>query len=287
MNPVLLGLIGAVSWGVHDVIAARASKGVGAVRAAAVVTLAGLFILSAWLAWQGKFPAGSPNWMWLPLCAGAGIALATIWLFAALAAGSLSLALPIVMSYPVTSLALGTLAGRHPSMLQITAAAVALGGVLAVARSESAGDPSTSGGESFRRTLAFGALSHIAYAVATFAGQHSATVFDPLEATWLARIGGSLTVLPLLFRNAAELPRVVGRWLPALMAMGGLDVLAIAMINLAALTTYPEMALVAASSAGVISILLARVLFQEHIAAQRWIGIIVTFAGIAALTAVQ
>ena len=40
MNPVVLGLVGAVSWGVHDVIAARASSGVGAVRTAAIVTLA-------------------------------------------------------------------------------------------------------------------------------------------------------------------------------------------------------------------------------------------------------
>ncbi len=285
MNPVLLGLIGAVSWAVHDVIAARASRSVGAVRAAAIVTLAGLLILSAWLAWQGKFPSDPHNWIWLPLSAGAGIALATIWLFAALAAGSLSLALPIVMSYPVTSLALGALAGRYPSMLQLAAAAVTMGGVLAVARSE--GDPAASGRDAFRRTLTFGALSHVAYAVATFAGQHSATIFDPLEATWLARVGGSLTVLPLLLRNAAGLPRVLGRWLPALVTMGGLDVLALVMINLAALTNYAEMALVAASSAGVISILLARVIFREHIAVKRWIGIFITFAGIVLLTAAQ
>ena len=230
----------------------------------------------------GEFPSDPPNWIWLPLSAGAGIALATIWLFAATRR---RFAFSRAAHRDVLS---GDLAGARrarrqvSSMLQLAAAAVTMGGVLAVARSE--GDPAASGRGAFRRTLTFGALSHVAYAVATFAGQHSATIFDPLEATWLARVGGSLTVLPLLFRNAAGLPRVLGRWLPALVTMGGLDVLALVMINLAALTNYAEMALVAASSAGVISILLAWVIFREHIAVKRWIGIFITFAGIVLLT---
>ena len=153
MNPVFLGLIGAASWSIHDVIAARASKSIGAITTAGFVTLAGLLFLSAWLAWSGGAPSGPVSWLWLPLIAGAGIALATIWLFAALAAGSLSLALPIVMCYPVTSLAIGALAGRHPSMMQLAAAALAIGGVLVVARSEPSGELATISREAFRRTV--------------------------------------------------------------------------------------------------------------------------------------
>ena len=260
--------------GVHDVIAARASKGVGAVRTAVIVTLAGLLILSAWLAWQGKFPAGPQNSIWLPLCAGAGIALATIWLFAALAAGSLSLALPIVMSYPVTSLALGTFAGE----VSFDAADYRRGS--GTGRRGRGGEVRIGRRSGYQRRRAPSGAPLLWRDVAhRLCRGHirRPALGNRLRSAggyWLARIGGSLIVLPLLFSNAAELPRVVGRWLPALVVMGGLDVLAIVMINLAALTNYPEMALVAASSAGVISILLARVIFQEHIAVQRWIGII-------------
>jgi drug/metabolite transporter (DMT)-like permease len=171
--------------------------------------------------------------------------------------------------------------------VQLAAAALAIGGMLVVTRSEPDGELSTITKQAFRRTLTFGVMSHIAYAAATFAGQRSATVFDPLGATWLARIGGSMTILPLLFSMTANPHRVPLRWLPALAAMGGLDVLAIVMINLAAMTNYPELAVVAASSAGVISILLSWFIFPEHIALKRWIGIMLTFAGVAMLAGLR
>lgn len=287
MNPVLLGLIAAVAWGIHDVVAARASKGIGAVRTATLVTFVGFLLLSAWLAWKGGFPTGPAGSLWLPLAAGAGIALATIWLFAALASGPLSLALPVVMCYPVTSLLFGALMGRQPSAVQLLGAVIALGGMVVVTRSEPAGKPATISRDAFRRTVGFAALSHVAYAAATFAGQHSATLFDPLAATWLSRIGGSLTILPVLVLTTDNPFGVPMRWLPAVLAMGGLDALALAAVNLAALTSYPELAVVTASSAGVISILIVWAIFREHIAWRRWIGIMLTFVGIAMLAGLR
>jgi drug/metabolite transporter (DMT)-like permease len=287
MNPVFLGLVSALSWAVHDVIAARASKSIGALKTATLVTLLGCFFLSGWIVWNGGLRAFSAEMLWLPLAAGAGIALATVWLFAALTAGSLSLALPIVMSYPVTSLGLGTLAGRHPTVLQFAAAALAIGGTIVVARSEPRDGSAAMTRKAFRRTLGFGALAHFAYAASTFAGQYSATIFDPLEATWIGRIGGSMTIVPVLFLMTADPYRVTPRWLPAVAVMGGLDALALVMINLAATTSYPELAVVAASGAGVISILIVWVMFREQIAGKRWIGIMLTFAGIAMLSGLR
>jgi drug/metabolite transporter (DMT)-like permease len=287
MNPVFLGSVSGLAWAIHDVIASRASKSVGAIKTATSVTVLGFLALTGWLAWTSGFPTGPSHWLWLPLAAGAGIALATIWLFAALAAGSLSLALPIVMSYPVTSLGLGALAGRHPSLAQLAAAAVTLGGMFIVTTSEPVGEPASPTRDAFRRTLTFGALAHLAYAASTFAAQYSATIFEPLGATWLSRIGGSLTILPLFFALTKPPRSIKTRWLPALAAMGCLDVLAIIMLNLAALTSYPELAVVAASSAGVISILLAWVIFRDVVGVKRWLGIVLTFAGVAMLAGLK
>lgn len=67
--------------------------------------------------------------------------------------------------------------------------------------------------------------------------------------------------------------------------MGGLDVLALSMLNLAGHTPQPELAIVTASAAGVFAIILVRLIFSEHIAPLRWFGIILTFAGVAGLSA--
>jgi drug/metabolite transporter (DMT)-like permease len=284
MNPGLLGLIAAAAWGVHDVIGARVAAQIGAVKTATAVTLFGLVLLTLWLTIAGGFPTSDVERAWLPALSGVFLALATIWLFAAMAAGSVSLAVPIVMSYPATSLVLGTLAGRTPDLAQVLFAALVIAGVVLVARSE------TSGGERTgnpRRAIVFAILSHATFAVGNFIGQYAATIYGAIPATWISRIGGSAAIIPLLLlisSKPGEFPRSL---LPFLVLMGGLDVFALSMLNLGGHTSQPELAVVTASAAGVIAILLAWVFFKERISPLRWIGIIMTFSGVAALTAHQ
>jgi drug/metabolite transporter (DMT)-like permease len=275
MNPGLLGLIAAAAWGVHDVIGARVSAEIGAVKTATAVTLFGLVLLTLWLTIAGDFPTSGVERAWLPALSGVFLALATIWLFAAMAAGSVSLAVPIV---------LGTLAGRTPDLAQVLFAALVIAGVVLVARSE------TSGGERTgnpRRAIVFAILSHATFAVGNFIGQYAATIYGAIPATWISRIGGSAAIIPLLLlisSKPGEFPRSL---LPFLVLMGGLDVFALSMLNLGGHTSQPELAVVTASAAGVIAILLAWVFFKERISPLRWIGIIMTFSGVAALTAHQ
>ena len=84
MNPILLGSLTALCWGTVDFIAGRTSATAGAIRTTAGVTIAGLILLTAWLAASGTFPSLSQGPIWLPLVAGAGFALATMCLFAAI-----------------------------------------------------------------------------------------------------------------------------------------------------------------------------------------------------------
>jgi drug/metabolite transporter (DMT)-like permease len=284
MNPALLGLVAAMAWGVHDVIGARVSASIGAMKTASAVTVFGLILLSPWLVLAGEFPAAGIDQIWLPFASGVLLALATIWLFAAMTAGSVSLALPIVMSYPATSLIFGTLAGRPPSLWQIGFAAVVIAGVIAVART---GSEQREAAGSFRRAIMFALLSHFTFAVGNFLGQHAATIYGAIPATWLSRIGGSAAIIPLLFFTTAKPRQFSSAWLPFLLLMGGLDVLALSMLNFGGHTEQPELAIVTASPAGVIAIILAWLFLKERIAPLRWFGIIMTFAGVAALTATK
>jgi drug/metabolite transporter (DMT)-like permease len=282
MNPAFLGIIAAAAWGVHDVIGARVSAHIGAMKTASAVTVLGLILLTFWVGGTGEFPTAQFSRMWLPAASGVFLAIATICLFAAMAAGSVSLTLPIVMSYPATSLIFGTLAGRPPSLWQIAFAALVIGGVVAVAKTGTEGSE-TAG--HLRKAIMFAVLSHITFAIGNFIGQYAATIYGAIAATWLSRVGGSAAIVPLLLLTTAKPGEFPSFWLPFLLLMGGLDVLALSMLNLGGHTPQPELATVTASAAGVFAIVLVWLFFGERIAPLRWVGIIMTFAGVAALTA--
>jgi drug/metabolite transporter (DMT)-like permease len=284
MNPGLLGLIAAMAWGVHDVIGARVSSQIGAVKTATAVTIFGLALLTLWIALVGEFPSQDPGRMWLPAVSGVFLALATIWLFAAMAAGSVSLTLPIVMSYPATSLIFGTAAGRPPSLWQIILAALVIAGVVTVAKTGGNGNAGTG---NLRRAIVLALMSHFTFAIGNFIGQYAATIYGAIPATWISRVGGSVAIVPLLLLATQEPGRFPSFWLPFLLLMGGLDVLALSMLNLGGHTNHPELAVVTASAAGVIAIVLAWIIFGERISPARWVGIFVTFIGVAALTAIK
>ena len=57
------------------------------------------------------------------------------------------------------------------------------------------------------------------------------------------------------------------------------------LLNAAGATSQPQIAAVAGSAFGVVTILLARIFLKEAIPPLRWLGIAVTFVGVAALTA--
>ena len=284
MNPGLLGLFAAAAWGVHDVIGARVSAEIGAIKTATAVTLFGLVLLTLWLTIAGGFPTSGVERAWLPALSGVFLALATIWLFAAMAAGSVSLSLPIVMSYPATSLLLGAFAGRTPDLAQVLFAALVIAGVVLVALSETS-DGQRTGNP--RRAIVFAILSHATFALGNFIGQYAATIYGAIPATWISRIGGSAAIIPLVLLATSKPSELRLGLLPFLVLMGGLDVFALSMLNLGGHTSQPELAIVTASAAGVIAILLAWVFLKERIAPLRWVGIIMTFGGVAALTAHQ
>jgi drug/metabolite transporter (DMT)-like permease len=285
MNPILLGSLTALCWGTVDFIAARTSPEAGAIRTTAGVTIAGLIVLTIWLAIGGAFPSFTQGPIWLPLLAGAGFALATMCLFAAIGSGPISLAVPIVMAYPATGTALAAALGDIPSAMQVALSAVVMGGVLIVAISEPASDGAPTGLARRRRTIIFALLSHVIFLVTVLAGQRAALAYGEIESVWISRLAGTAAILPFLFVREGE-GRMSFRIVTLFTVMGGLDVAALCFLFAAASTPHPQLAVVCASAAGVVTVILAAVFLREPIVLARWTGIAITFAGIAALTAI-
>ena len=288
MNPALLGLVAALSWGALDLVASIASRRLGVLSTVLGVGLGGLVALSLYLAVSGEgFPALLGPGAGVACLSGALVAVASLFLFAAFAAGPISVVSPIAASYPLTALVIAALAGATPSPWALAAAAAVLAGVVIVARAEPE-DGRFDG--SLRRCILLAAASHVGWALAIHAGQlataggegagHAAAV------TWLGRLAG-VAVIGVVLLAARQRPSIPARWLPAFALTGSLDIAGILAVNLAAHSEHPVVAGVVASCFGVVTILLAWAILKERIAPLRWAGIAVTFAGVAALVALS
>ena len=282
MNPVLLGSLAALCWGTLDFMAGKVSRAIGPIQVTATVTAIGLVLISLWLWAFGEFPAFQRDDIWWPLFAGAGYAFATLCLFAGIASGPVSLAVPVTMSYPATSVLLTAALGTVPTPTQLLFVALILGGALLVALGEHGSEEREATGR--RRTLIFAILAHLTFVIAVFAGQRSAALFGEIEATWISRLAGTVVTLPLLL-FARDGIRGQIPYLPILVLMASLDALAVSLLFAAGKTAQPELATVCGSASGAITILLAWIFLREKIAYLRWLGIAATFSGVAALSA--
>lgn len=282
MNPALLGAFAALCWGTLDFLAGGVSRKLGPVRVTAALTVSGFILITLWLAFTGSFPPLLHGDLWIPAVAGAGFALATIWLFTAIASGPVSLAVPITMAYPATSVMLAAALGSIPSLIQVVCVAVIIVGTLLVARGEN-GAQDTVTASRRRRTITCALLAHVTFVIAVFAGQKAAPLFGEVESVWLSRIAGTLVMLPLLILPAKEQrPRLAA--MPLLLLFGLLDVLAMSLIFAAGKTHQPELAIACATASGAVTVILARIFLREHVTALRWLGITVTFASVAGLS---
>ena len=81
MNSAVLGLIAALSWGLHDFFARFPSRAVGPIPTVLAVTIAGLVVLSAWLLFAGAPPKIIWPQILLVVVTGIFFTLATLALF--------------------------------------------------------------------------------------------------------------------------------------------------------------------------------------------------------------
>lgn len=285
MNPVLLGSIAALCWGTLDFLAGTTSRAIGPIRVTAAVTLIGLVFISLWLWAFGEFPAFRQHEIWWPLLAGVGYALATLFLFAGIASGPVSLVVPVTMSYPATSVVLAMLLGNAPTLLQLSFVGLIIAGVLLVALGERDDEEAVAAARRWR-TLTFAALAHLTFVATVFAGQTSATIFGEIEATWISRLAGAAAVLPLLLFSKGSGESQI-RFLPLLSMMALLDTVAAVLLFAAGKTAQPELATVCGTASGAITVVLAWIFLGEKIVYLRWLGIAATFFGIAALSALK
>lgn len=210
-------------------------------------------------------------------CQLAGIAA----LYRALAIGTMSVISPISASgAAVLPLIAGVAAGERPGALQVAGMAAAFAGVALATRT----DGGEAGRGSSREALALSAIAAAGFGGFYVGIDAAADSADPLGALLIARVVAA-AVLVTVF--VAARPRLGGTAadLPALALIGLLDVGANACFALGTETGLLSVVAVLASLYPVGTVVLARALLGERLAAIQAAGVTVALAGVALIAA--
>ncbi len=285
MNSATLGLVAALSWGIHDFIGRFASRATSQLVTTFGLTLSGLLLVTVYGVTQGiTLPSGA--WaMFLCGLAGAAYTLATLSLFSAYRIGSMSIVSPIGGSYPAIAVCFGFVTGSRPSLWAWAAIAAVIVGTLMVAQAgQTHEDKGHIQSGALGKVLALSGATAVFFAVSLIAGQLATPLSDELAVTWVARVFALAAVLPFFAIGTMRAKAPLGWW-PALLAMGLLDTIAMLSVFAAGNLTLPELAIVLGGAFGAVVTLLAWIVLKEPVTAPQWAGIALISGGAGILSA--
>lgn len=278
MGALMLGLAASVCWGVGDYVGGTRTKLLPGALVVLVSQAVGLVVVAAIVVPGEAGVAGSDL-----LAAGvAGIAtgLGTTAFYKALALGAMSVVAPISATGVIVPVAIGIFDGDRPSALQGAGMAVAIigVGVASWVSEKNAGRRRT---EQLSIVLAVIGALLIGISLAAF---DRAAAAGPLEAVLWARVA-SVSILGVLCLAVRPDARGMGRQVPALVAIGLLDVSGTVLYTTATGHGLLSIAAVGASLYPVSTIVLASILLRERLPLVRTTAVLAALAGVAAVAA--
>ncbi|MGB6266990.1 MAG: EamA family transporter [Candidatus Acidiferrales bacterium] len=311
---IVLGLTGALCWGIADFSARFSSRRVGAYRTLFFMQFFGFIALSAYLKWTGAFGAAGIASGWRPwaLAVVAGLLnmAASLSLYHSFEVGVMSIVAPVSSSYPALTVALALASGERIGLVRGAGLAVTLAGVILAAisfarRGEESGvrGGATADDAAARAPRGDAIHTHVAPQAAVPAGLAKGVVWAIAAAlgfgvlfwmlgfyvvpavgagvsVWVMRLTAIATLFLFSFpaRQTVRMPRGSVWWLLA--AIGLMDTAAF-VINNAALHIGPvSVVSVLASLYGAVTVVLAWIFLRERLEWTQWCGIALIFCGI-------
>ena len=283
MGGVLWGCLSALCLGSADFMARFGTRALGARNVYLFVLSIGGIALTFLVLVSGTPFVWSPLGFALSAVHGVSVVVMSLLLYTALARGPISMVAPIVAAHPVLVLAFAFAAGARPEFGQWLAMVAIVAGVVWVARHATPDPAEAFAGRAARRTtLTIAAGASFAHAVIVISGQAAVPHLGELQTTWIGRLVG-LAALLGLFAVRRERPRCRMNWIPFLVLLGVLDTGGYLALFSGSTGPHPEATAVAASSFGVVTVILARIVLHEPIAWRQWYAIALVFGGVAAL----
>ncbi|MDP3958659.1 MAG: EamA family transporter [Pseudorhodobacter sp.] len=281
MPSLLLGLLAALIWGIHDFVVRQVTPRAATAPLLLLALLTGCLFLTPISLLVGGWQHLTPSTLGLAALSGLGVAAATAGLYRAFAIGPVRLVAPIAGAYPMLSAGIGAAQGHPIGAASWLGVAAIVGGIALVARQEEVNPNSPA---QTRAAIGWAALAAIGYAL-TFGLAHlAAREGGAAPVTLLARVVALAAVAVWLIASRTALTPAVRLWRP-LVLMGVLDGAAITLVIAAAGLANPEYAAVTSSLFGMVTIVLAARFLAEAMRPVQWLGVAVVFAGIGTLAA--
>lgn len=275
MSSLIFGLVAALCWGLHDICVRYVSQRGGILPALTSVLIIGTLILVPPAVVIGGWDMMTLRATALAAAAGVAFFLAYIGLYHAFEIGPVRLAAPIIGAYPVLSVGWAALSGQPAPWDQWLAVGAVIAGVAIVGLLTGAGESSGN-----KRAVILWAMLGGASFAATFAlGQAAANAGAEMPVIFVTRLTAVLVALALMLATGGLRWPVRGA-LPLLGLMGVLDCVALGIVIAAAGMARPEFASVAASTFGMITVILAWAILRERMSGGQWLGVLLTFSAI-------
>lgn len=288
MIPVSLGLLAALCWAVHDLLARRHAPGFGPSRLAVWVMLVGAGLLLVPVAFRLNSTVWDSHSVGLALLMGVSYAFGVGGLFKAFSLAPISVAGPFTAGYPALVVVWGVANGLDPTGAEWLAMALILAGMVVVARTGPA-DGGLNAVPKHQRLTFFAACASamVGYAASIVLGQAAAVSIGEMETTLVSRFPAALLLLPFAWHEKPAPAPAVARessvvwW--AIAAMAALDVISVSTINAAGHFPGKEFAGMGISAYGAIAVVLAMFFLKERVSGGQWLGILLIVSGVAAL----
>ncbi|MEJ6493598.1 MAG: DMT family transporter [Actinomycetes bacterium] len=270
---VILALLSSVVWGLSDFLGGTLSK-----KRKVIAVIGGS--QSFGLLFVSLLAIGFQAWTWNQsvwingAIAGAMGFLGLICFYTALATGQMGIVAPISSLSAVVPVTIGLVQGERPSSMQLTGIVVALIGVILASGPELNGkvDP---------RPVFLALLAAVTFGFAVYFMAQGAQINPTMTVTAMRAFQVSIVVaLFLVIRNLGGL---VKRDIPMLATIGASDAGANVLYTFAASLGLLSVVSVLGSLYPIVTVLLAWWIHKERLMRIQYVGIAITFSGVALL----
>jgi drug/metabolite transporter (DMT)-like permease len=281
MIALLLGLVAALCWSVHDLVARVYAPRIGPFRVAFWVVVSGAVLLTAIILWRGRIWSADWHSISLALAMGVVYAGALGGLLKAFSLAPVSIVGPFTAGYPALIVLWSFLHGFSPSLLQWLAVILVIVGAVVVGRAGPSDGGLAAVPEGKVPTVIISSVvAVLGFAVAVVLGQAATPGLGEYETTFLSRFPAAAILALAMMRESSTAQRLTGReWLAAA-SMGAMDVVAVTSINVSAFYPGKELGAMAISSYGALAALLAMLFLKERVALGQWFGIAMIVVGV-------
>ena len=280
---VVLAFSSSLCWGLADFFGGLQSRRRSLITVLLVAQVAAVAMATAFVLASGDpIPALGPA----ALAMGAGVAgcAALAAFYRGLAIGTMSIVAPVSATGAAVPVLVGLATGERPGAVQVAGIVLAMVGIVLAAREPQEASGGGPDGGAAGASLALALLAALGFGL-FFVLIDDATADG--GAPWsllLVRVGELALLSPLALAARAAMPSG-GRDALPLLAIGALDFLATALFALATREGLLSVVSVVGSLYPAVTVVLARVVLAERVARSQELGVVVTLAGVAAISA--